>query len=68
METQTITNSIWPDVQLTTFFGPANWATSNNQDITDAIWDHPRSLNKPFYLVPPSIINANADAQIRIKE
>jgi hypothetical protein len=68
METRTITNSTGADVQLTTFFGPNDWATSNNQDILDAIWDHPSSLNKPFYLVPPSIINVNADVQIRIKE
>jgi hypothetical protein len=25
-------------------------------------------LNKPFYLIPPSIIDANANAQIQIKE
>jgi hypothetical protein len=34
----------------------------------DYIWDHPRSLKKPFNLIPPSIVDANADAQIRIKE
>jgi hypothetical protein len=34
----------------------------------DAIWDHPRSLKKPFNLIPPTIADVNADAQIRIKE
>jgi hypothetical protein len=34
----------------------------------DAIWDHPRSLKKPFFLIPPTIRDANANAQIQIKE
>jgi hypothetical protein len=68
MEARTITNSVGGDVQLTTFYGPHDWATSNDQAILNAIWDHPRSLKKPFYLLPPSIVDANVDAQIRIKE
>jgi hypothetical protein len=68
METQTVTNSQGADFQLTTFFGPHDWATSNDQAVLDYIWDHPRSFKKPFYLIPPSIVDANADAQIRIKE
>jgi hypothetical protein len=61
-------NSTGADVPSTTFFGPNDWATSNGQTVLDAIWDHPKSLNKPFFLIPPSIINANANAQICIKE
>jgi hypothetical protein len=68
METQTVTNSQGGDIPLTTFFGPHDWATSNDQATLDYIWDHPRSLRKPFYLIPPSIIDANADAQIQIKQ
>jgi uncharacterized Zn finger protein (UPF0148 family) len=68
METRTVQNSQGGDLQLTTFFGPHDWATSNDQTTLDYIWDHPRSLKKPFYLIPPSIIDANADAQIQIKQ
>jgi hypothetical protein len=68
MESQTVTNSIGNDIALRTFFGPDDWATSIDQEILDAIWDHPRSLKKPFNLIPPSIVDPNADAQIRIKE
>jgi uncharacterized Zn finger protein (UPF0148 family) len=68
MDTRTVLNSTGNDVQLTTFFGPTDWATSNDQAVLDAIWDHPKSLRKPFYLIPPAIVDANADAQIRIKE
>jgi hypothetical protein len=68
METQTVTNSLNQDVLLTTFFGPTDWATSHDQAVLDAIWDHPRSLKKPFYLIPPSIVDPNADAQVQIKE
>jgi hypothetical protein len=68
METRTIHNSLEADLQLTTFFGPHDWANSNDQAILDANWDHPRSLQKPFYLIPSSIVVNNADAQIQIKE
>jgi hypothetical protein len=68
METRTVQNSLGADLQLTTFFGPHDWANSNDQAILDAIWDHPRSLQKPFYLIPLSIVDNNADAQIQIKE
>jgi hypothetical protein len=37
METCTVVNSTVGDVPLTTFFGPHDWATSNNQAILDAI-------------------------------
>jgi hypothetical protein len=37
--------------------------------ILDAIWDHHRSfLSIPFNLVPASVLDANANAQIPIKE
>jgi hypothetical protein len=62
METRTIMNSTGADIQLTTFFKPHNWDTSKNPMVLDAIWDHPRSLRKPFYLIPPIIVDANADA------
>ena len=68
METRTVDNSTGGEASLTTFFGVNDWATSADQDILDAIWDHPRSLKKPFNLIPPSIVDPNADAQIRIKE
>ena len=68
METQTVTNSNGADTPLTTCFGPSDWATSINQTILDAIWDHPKSLKKPFNLIPPSIVDPNADAQIQIKQ
>jgi hypothetical protein len=68
MENRTVTNSAGGDTPLRTFFGPNDWATSIDQGILDAIWDHPRSLKKPFNLIPPSIVDPNADAQIRIKE
>ena len=68
METRVVPNSAGGNATLTTFFGDDNWATSTDQDILNAIWDHPRSLKKPFNLIPPSIVDPNADAQIRIKE
>jgi uncharacterized Zn finger protein (UPF0148 family) len=68
LETRTVHNSLGSDLQLSTFFGPHDWANSNDQAILDAIWDHPRSLQKPFYLIPPSIVDNNAGAQIQIKE
>jgi uncharacterized Zn finger protein (UPF0148 family) len=68
VETRTVQNSTGADVQLTTFFGEHDWATSNDQDVLDAIWDHPRSLQKPFFLIPPQILDPNADAEIKIKE
>jgi hypothetical protein len=64
MKTRTISNSTGTDAQFTTFFGPHDWATFNDQAVLDAIWDHPRSLRKPFYLIPSTIIDANADVQI----
>jgi hypothetical protein len=63
-----VLSSLGADIQLTTFFGPHDWAMSNDQMVLEAIWDHPRSLRKPFYLIPPATVNANADAQIQIKE
>jgi hypothetical protein len=67
MEMRTVLNSNGTDIQLTTFFGPHDWANSNDQMVLNPIWDHPRSLRKPFYLIPPTIIDANADVQIQIK-
>ncbi len=67
MESRTVTNSTGNDVTLQTFFGPDDWASSTDQTILDAIWDHPKSLKKPFNLIPPSIVDPNADAQIQIK-
>ncbi len=37
MDTRTVSNSTGNDVQLTTFFGPTDWATSNDQAVLDAI-------------------------------
>jgi uncharacterized Zn finger protein (UPF0148 family) len=68
METRFVRNSTGNEISLTTFFGDDDWATSVDQEILDAIWDHPRSLKQPFNLIPPSIVDPNADAQIRIKE
>jgi hypothetical protein len=68
METGIINNSTGVESSLTTFFGDDDWATSADQEILDAIWDHPRSLNKPFNLIPPSIVDVNAEAQIQIKQ
>jgi hypothetical protein len=68
LETHTVQNSTGADAQLTTFFEQHEWATSNDQAILDAIWDHPRSLQKPFFIIPPKIQDSNADAEIKIKE
>jgi hypothetical protein len=35
METRTVQNSQGGDLQLTTFFGPHDWATSNDQTTLD---------------------------------
>jgi hypothetical protein len=68
VETRTVQNSDGGNLQLTAFFGPHDWATSNDQAVLDVIWDHPRSLKRPFFLIPPTIQDANAKEQIQIKE
>jgi hypothetical protein len=59
-----VTNSTNAIVQLNSFHGPSDWATSPDQAIIDVVWDNPSSLKKPFWLTPPAITDADADAQI----
>jgi hypothetical protein len=51
-------------VSLNSFHGPNDWATSVDQAVIDSVWDNPKSLQKPFWLTPPAITDASADAQI----
>jgi hypothetical protein len=59
METFTVQNSLGTDVELYTFHWPFDWATSNNQDIADAILKSPSAFGGPFNLKPPVIDNRN---------
>jgi hypothetical protein len=68
VETHTVQNSTGADVQQTSFFRQCDWAMLNDQAVLDDIWYHPRSLKKPFFLIPPKIQDPNADAEIKIKE
>jgi hypothetical protein len=64
MENRTVQNSTGNDVELNTFHGDADWARTLVQADLDLIWDNPKSLNKPFWLTPPTITDPSADAQI----
>jgi hypothetical protein len=66
-EALAVTNSTGADVMLNTFHSAGDWATNYDQDTLNAeIWNHPRSLIKPFALHPPKIEDVNADAVIAI--
>jgi hypothetical protein len=43
-----VTNSTNAIVQLNSFHGPSDWATSPDQAIINVVWDNPSSLKKPI--------------------
>lgn len=64
-ETRIVKNDQNADVTLTTFFGPDDWATSNDQSVINSVLKNPKALHKPFDIEAPSITtDKQADAII----
>ena len=53
-------------VNLNTFRGPDDWANSTDQGVIDTVLKSSRAIEKPFNLIPPSITDIHADAQVEI--
>jgi hypothetical protein len=68
MENITVQNTIGNDLQLNTFHGPDDWASSNDQNIVDAVLHSPSSFGEPFKLEPPAIDNRNPAVVVSTKD
>ena len=55
------------NIDLDTFHGPSDWATSTDQTVIDGVINNPSSIGQTFYLLPPTIISdTTADAILEI--
>jgi hypothetical protein len=62
-----VQNSTANDVNLDTFYGPANWRTTVNQTTLGAIWTILKLTEKPFSLNMTAFMDVNTDVVIENK-
>jgi hypothetical protein len=59
VEIRTVQNGNGNDIELNTFHGPNDWASSLDQTVIDSVLRSPSAFGEPFDLEPPAIDNRN---------